>query len=240
MIMAEKPQENKASEPQKDRRPERQSRRPQQQAAKQLVSASGKEVRGVVRLAGRDLNGGLPIRRAITSVRGIGLNLGKVVSQIACANLGFDEKTMVGELTEEEVEKLEHILKNPAEFGVPVRMLNRRRDMLTGADIHMIGSDLAYAVKQDIDHEKDSYTWKGYRHTYGQKVRGQRTRSTGRTGMTVGVLRKAVLAKAGAAATAQTGATAQAAGAAAPAAGAKAPAAAPKAAPAAKPAEPKK
>jgi small subunit ribosomal protein S13 len=243
MIMAEKPQENKPSEPQKDRRPERQSRRPQQQVAKQLVSASGKEVRGVVRLAGKDLNGGLPIRRAITSVRGIGLNLGKVVSQIACAKLGFDEKTMVGELTEEEVEKLEHILKNPAEFGVPIRMLNRQRDMATGSDMHMIGSDLAYTVKQDIDHEKDSYTWKGYRHTYGQKVRGQHTRSTGRTGMTVGVLRKAVLAKAGAAATAQTGATAQAAGAAAPAAGAaaKAPAAAAqKAAPAAKPAEPKK
>jgi small subunit ribosomal protein S13 len=87
-------------------------------------------------------------------------------------------------------------------------------------------------VRQDIDHEKESNTWKGYRHAYGQKVRGQRTRSTGRTGMTVGVLRKAVLAKAGAAAAAQTGAAAQAAGApgAASAAGAKgAPAAAPKA-----------
>ncbi|MFA6489315.1 MAG: 30S ribosomal protein S13 [Candidatus Micrarchaeia archaeon] len=230
----EKPQEQKAP-----------ARRPSQQSMKPIVSASGKEVRGVVRLAGRDLRGNLSIRRAITSVRGIGLTLGTVVSGIATEQLHMNDKTMLGELTEEEILKLEQVMLHPESFGVPVRMLNRRKDVITGKDSHLISTDLAYAVKQDIDHEKESNTWRGYRHTYGQKVRGQRTRSTGRTGMTVGVLRKAVLAKAGEAAAATTGAAAQAAGAkaAAPAAGAKgaspaakAPAAAaPKAAPAAKP-----
>lgn len=221
-----------------------------QQSSKPIISSSGKEVKGIVRLAGRDLKGSLPIRRAITSIRGVGINLGTVISHIAHAQLGITGKTMVGELSEQEVEKLEHILMHLPEYGVPVRMYNRQKDLFTGANIHAIGADLAYYVKQDIDHEKESNTWKGYRHTYGQKVRGQRTRSTGRTGMTVGVLRKAVLAKAGAAAAAQTGAAAQAAGApgaaAAPAAGAKAPsagkapAAAPKAAAPAKKEEAKK
>ena len=196
-------------------------KRPPQQSSKPVVSASGKEVRGIVRLAGRDLRGSLPISRAITSVRGIGINLGKVVSQIAYAQMGINDKTMVGELSEQDVEKLEQVLSHPENFGIPERMLNRQKDVFTGKTSHAIGPDLAYAVKQDIDHEKDSNTWRGYRHTYGQKVRGQRTRSTGRTGMTVGVLRKAVLAKAGAAAAAQTGAAAQAAGAASPPAGAK-------------------
>ncbi|MEM2138300.1 MAG: 30S ribosomal protein S13 [Candidatus Anstonellaceae archaeon] len=218
--MGAKPQDNKQERPQQ--------RRPQQAvSSKPIVSASGKEVKGVVRLAGRDLKGSLPIGRAITSVRGVGITLGTVLSQVAFQQLGMNDKTMVGELSEEEVEKLEKILQHPENYGVPTRMLNRQKDLFTGNDVHLIGSDLAYAVRQDIDHEKESNTWKGYRHTYGQKVRGQRTRSTGRTGMTVGVLRKAVLAKAGAAAQA-----AQAAGApgAAPAAGAKgAPAAAPKA-----------
>jgi len=223
--MGAKPQENKQERPQQ--------RRPQQAvSSKPIVSASGKEVKGIVRLAGRDLKGALPIGRAITSVRGVGITLGTVLSQVAFQQLGMNDKTMVGELSEEEVEKLEKILQHPENYGVPTRMLNRQKDLFTGNDVHLIGSDLAYVVRQDIDHEKESNTWKGYRHTYGQKVRGQRTRSTGRTGMTVGVLRKAVLAKAGAAAAAQTGAAAQAAGApgAAPAAGAKgAPAAAPKA-----------
>lgn len=230
----EKPQEQKAP-----------ARRPLQQSMKPIVSASGKEVRGVVRLAGRDLRGNLSIRRAITSVRGIGLSLGQVISGIATEQLHMDDKTMLGELSEEEIGKLEQVMLHPQSFGVPVRMLNRRKDVINGTDSHLISTDLVYAIKQDIDHEKESNTWRGFRHTYGQKVRGQRTRSTGRTGMTVGVLRKAVLAKAGEAAAAQTGAAAQAAGAkaAAPSAGAKgaapaakAPAAAaPKAAPAAKP-----
>jgi len=198
---------------------------------KAIVSASGKEVRGIVRLAGCDLRGSLPLRRAITSVKGIGINLGKVVSEIACQQLGMNDTTMIGELSEQEVDKLEHIMRNPTEFGIPVRMLNRQKDLFTGNNLHYISSDLTYIVRQDVDHEKDAYTWRGYRHTYGQKVRGQRTRSTGRTGMTVGVLRKAVLAKAGESAAAATGAAAQAAGAKAPAGAApKAPAAAPKAA----------
>ena len=54
---------------------------------KAIVSESGKEVRGIVRLAGGDLNGSLPLSRAIVSVRGIGINLGKVVSEIACKEL---------------------------------------------------------------------------------------------------------------------------------------------------------
>jgi small subunit ribosomal protein S13 len=46
-----------------------------------------------------------------------------------------------------------------------------------------------------VESEKKLYTWKGYRHSYGQKVRGQKTRNTGRTGMAVGVLRKAIIAQ---------------------------------------------
>jgi small subunit ribosomal protein S13 len=211
--------------------------RPQQAPMKAIVSASGKEVRGIVRLAGCDLRGSLPLRRAITSVKGVGINLGKVVSEIACQQLGMNDKTMIGELSEQEVDKLENIMRNPTEFGIPVRMLNRQKDVYTGNNLHYISSDLTYITRQDIDHEKDAYTWRGYRHTYGQKVRGQRTRSTGRTGMTVGVLRKAVLAKAGESAAAATGAAAQAAGAKAPAAapGAKAPSGAAPKAPAAAP-----
>jgi len=231
----------KAEKPQDKKQQEKISKRPQPAQTKALISPSGKEVRGIVRLAGKDLNGMLPIKRAITSVRGVGINLGEVVSNIAFEKLALNDQTLVGELTEEQLDKLEHLLMHMQEFGVPKRMLNRRKDLFTGNDVHFIGTDLTYTIKQDIDHEKDSLTWRGFRHIYGQKVRGQRTRSTGRTGMTVGVLRKAVLAKAGGAA-AVTGAVAQAAGVAAVAAtkagapAAKAPAAK---APAGKPAEKK-
>ncbi|MDD5712784.1 MAG: 30S ribosomal protein S13, partial [Smithellaceae bacterium] len=103
---------------------------------------------------------------------------------------------------------------------------------------HVIMTDLLFESGQDLDREKKSYSWKGYRHTYGQKVRGQKTRNTGRTGMAVGVLRKAIVAAQGGAPAGGVKPGAAAAPAAAPAAGAKAPAAA-AAKPAAKPAEKK-
>ncbi|MEM4554730.1 MAG: 30S ribosomal protein S13 [Candidatus Anstonellaceae archaeon] len=188
------------------RRGQPQAGKPQQ---KPMVSPSGKEIKGVVRIAGKDVKGNLPLWRALTSIKGIGINLSQVISSKAYGVLGINENTLVGELSEEQVSKLEHIIHNPLEYGIPSWMLNRRKDIMTGKDMHVVGADLVYAVKQDIDHEKEAYTWRGFRHTYGQKVRGQHTRSTGRTGMTVGVIRKSTLAKAGSAAAAQTGAAAQ-------------------------------
>ncbi len=216
-----------------------------------ILGANGQEIRGIVRISGKDLKGQWSIPRSLRSIRGLGLNLGQMLSGIVLRELKIPAKTMVGELDEAQIKKLEDILQHPEKYGAPTFMLNRQREFATNETHHLIAVDLGYAVKQDVEHEKDAYTWKGYRHAYGQKVRGQHTRSTGRSGMTVGVLRKAVIAKAGAAA-ATTGAGAQAAAQAsdkgkaagatgAPAAAApkaeKAPAA--KAAPAGKPAEKK-
>jgi len=134
--------------------------------------------------------------------------------------LSLDPEGRVGDLSEEQIEKIDHVLHSLQDYGVPKFLLNRRSDINTGTDRHVIMNDLLFEATQDLDREKKSYSWKGYRHTYGQKVRGQKTRNTGRTGMAVGVLRKAIIAaQGGAAAGAKPGAPA--AGGAAPAAGGK-------------------
>ncbi|MBP1357848.1 MAG: 30S ribosomal protein S13, partial [Sulfolobus sp.] len=56
-------------------------------------------------------------------------------------------------------------------------------------DLHLISSDLLFYVRNDIEREKKIKSWRGVRHSLGLKVRGQRTRTTGRTGMTIGVKR---------------------------------------------------
>jgi len=229
-------------------------KKPYQQSAPQQIirGADGKEIRGIVRLAGKDIKGQVSLSNSLTRVKGIGVNLAKAISSIVTKELGVQSSTMVGELDEKQVGRLEYVLSHPSGFGVPSFMLNRQKDIETGENIHLIGTDLTYRTQQDVGLQRDIYTWRGYRHAYGQKVRGQRTRTSGRTGMTVGVLRKSIMAKAGGAAAATTGAAAQAAGA-APAPGAKPAAGAPKAAapaagaakaapaakPAAKPAEKK-
>jgi small subunit ribosomal protein S13 len=46
------------------------------------------------------------------------------------------------------------------------------------------------ARDEDINILRKIRCYRGIRHETGQKVRGQRTKSTGRTGITVGVKRK--------------------------------------------------
>ncbi len=196
--------------------------RPGAAPVRPTLSPSGKELRGIVRIVGRDLKGQATVTQAIQSIKGMGQNVGQVVSVAVLKALNLSPKTMIGELDEAQIDKLEVIIQKPEANGVPKFMLNRQKEVIGGETRHLSGTDLVFAQRQDIDHDKDVQTWRGYRHAYGQKVRGQHTRSTGRTGMTVGVLRKAIVAKAGAAAAAQTGAAAQEKGAAPAAAAAPA------------------
>ncbi|RLG18432.1 30S ribosomal protein S13 [Candidatus Micrarchaeota archaeon] len=154
----------------------------------------GKDFRGIVRLAGKDIRGELPIQRALLQVRGVGERLSAVLGDVATEQLKLSDDTVIGLLTEEQMNRLEEILSNPAKYGVPGYLLNRQKDSETGTDRHLIGTDVRFIMRQDVEKEKNLNTWKGYRHLYGQKVRGQHTRTTGRTGMTVGVLRKTVTA----------------------------------------------
>jgi small subunit ribosomal protein S13 len=167
------------------------------------------EIRGIIRLSGRDIKGEVPLNRAIMKVKGVGIRLANIMSKIVYSEFNLPKNVVIGQLNDEEVEKLEEMLTNPTKYGVPTHFLNRQKDVESGKDAHLIGSELTFSVKQDIERNKEMNSWKGFRHLYGQKVRGQHTRTTGRTGMSVGVLRKTILAKAGAAAqAAQAGAVA--------------------------------
>ena len=152
-----------------------------------------RSVKGIVRLGNIDIDGGLPVMRAIWQVKGIGPTLASVLGDIICQTLGIDPKMQLGDLTEVQIEQIIEILSNPAKYGVPAYFLNRQRERDSGEAHHLIGNDLVFATHQDIEYEKESFTWKGFRHAYGQKVRGQHTRTTGRKGMAVGVLRKGLI-----------------------------------------------
>ncbi len=152
-------------------------------------------IRGIVRIAGKDIRGRIVLKRALSQVRGLGQSLSRAASAVIEKELGFKPTTKVGALSDEDVEKIDKILYSLQDYEIPEYLLNRRNDFATGTNKHVIMNDLAFAVTQDIDREKKLYTWKGYRHAYGKKVRGQKTRNTGRKGMALGVLRKAILAQ---------------------------------------------
>ena len=77
--------------------------------------------------------------------------------------------------------------RNQARQGFLIGTFNRRKDVDTGSDKHLITSELAFTIAADIDREKSVMSWRGYRHMFGLRVRGQHTRTTGRKGGAVGV-----------------------------------------------------
>ena len=147
-----------------------------------------REFQHIIRFAGTDIKGTQPVTYALTSIKGVGIKLATAIVEKS----GIDPKTRMGFLSNSEVEKIQDIATNPSKYGIPEWLLNRRKDLDTGKDIHMLGTDLIVQTKNDIDQMKKIRSWKGFRHSYGLKVRGQRTKSTGRAGKAMGVKRKQV------------------------------------------------
>ncbi len=96
----------------------------------------------------------------------------------------------LGYLSENRIKELDEVVRDITKLGFPSWLYNRRKDYATGADKHLIGAELIFYPRQDIEREKKIKSWRGVRHALGLKVRGQRTATTGRLGMTVGVSKK--------------------------------------------------
>jgi len=150
---------------------------------------SSQEFRAIVRISGTDCDGSRRVDHAISSIKGIGPTLARAI--VKAANIPLNAR--LGYLTEDEIERIKEVTENPIAYGIPSWMVNRQRSPETGKDLHLIGSDLEIRTRMDIDGMKRMRSWKGIRHSLGLKVRGQRTKTTGREGRTLGVSRKAVV-----------------------------------------------
>ena len=144
---------------------------------------SSQEFRHIVRIAGKDIPGTKKTIIGISQIKGMGYNFAKAILDV----LKINPNSNVGFLTEPQVEEIEKAMKNPSSVNIPPWFLNRRRDIDSGDNLHLITSDIDFNVRNDIEREKNMNSWRGFRHTYGLKVRGQRTRCTGRKGGAVGV-----------------------------------------------------
>ncbi len=153
------------------------------------------EYRYIVRIMGTDVQGTQKTSYAVAHIKGMGSSLSNAILRKA----GVNPDLRVGLLTESDVSKIEDVIRDPARYGIPAWMYNRRKDSDTGKDTHILGSDLAFKIKTDIDGAKDIRSWRGYRHAYSLKVRGQRTKTTGRQGKSLGVKKKTLMQKSGSA-----------------------------------------
>lgn len=141
------------------------------------------EYRHIVRIMGNDIPGDKKVLVGLTNIRGIGYSFARAILE----RLNIDPDTSMGYMDADTATSIENLIKDPLAAGFPAWFLNRRKDMGTGKDMHLLTSDIQFAIRNDIERERQTGSWRGYRHMYGLKVRGQRTRTTGRKGGTVGV-----------------------------------------------------
>ncbi len=183
-------EEKKAEAPKKEQ-PKAEPPSQPRQHKKEARPQHEKTATSIIRMGGKDINGELGLERALMQIKGVGSNLAHSVSFAVEKEFHIQKNTKLGSLSEEQIESIESVIKDPAKYGIPKYMINRRNNPDSGVDSHLIGSDLTFAVRQDVNRDVGIRTWRGYRHQHGQKVRGQHTKSTGRTGATVGVMKKA-------------------------------------------------
>jgi len=137
----------------------------------------------IVRILGNDILGDKKMIIGLTQIKGVGYMFANSILQ----KLNINPNDDMGNLTSEQATNIENVIKDPKSANIPTWFWNRQKDIETGEDKHLVTSDFAFNVRNDIEREKGVYSWRGYRHMYGLKVRGQRTRCTGRKGGAVGV-----------------------------------------------------
>lgn len=150
--------------------------------------SENKEFRQIVRIVNVDVDGNKPINHQLTKIKGVGTSY----SNMICNLVGLPKLKKVGELSDEEINRIEKALTNPDQFGAPSWMLNRKRDPETGKDMHIISSDLKFIQDNDIKLMRKIRSYKGTRHSAGLPVRGQKTKSNFRKnkGKVTGVKKK--------------------------------------------------
>ena len=147
--------------------------------------AQENDIKYFVRVGTTDLDGTKSVRVALTGIKGVGRHTSTVISRMA----KVDEYASLGRLDEESVNRLRTAVEEYT-TKIPAWMSNRPKDVYTGETKHLFGTDVTLANDEDINLMRKIRCYKGIRHETGQKVRGQRTKSTGRTGKTVGVSKK--------------------------------------------------
>ncbi len=146
------------------------------------------KIKHIVRIANTDLKGDKAIIVSMTKIKGIGY----MFSSAVCKTAQVDITKKTGLLNDNEIQKINDVIANPAKYKLPRWLYNRRRDYETGDDLHLLSSDLDFTQQNDVRRLQKIKSYRGLRHASGLPLRGQRTRSNFRRnkGKAVGVKRK--------------------------------------------------
>ncbi|MEM4259929.1 MAG: 30S ribosomal protein S13 [Candidatus Woesearchaeota archaeon] len=147
------------------------------------------EFRHIVRIANTDLDGRKQILYSLRKIKGVNY----MFANFSCYKANVDTHKKTGELSDDEIKRLDDVITRSSKYNIPSWLSNRRKDPETGLNMHLLSGDLKFAVENDIKMMKKVRSYKGMRHAWGQPVRGQRTKSNFRKNkgkVSLGVIKK--------------------------------------------------
>ena len=144
---------------------------------KALITDEGEKI---IRVYQSDIPGNKNVYAGLTRIKGVSW----AISNSVCRLTGIDKKKKVTDLGQDEIKKIEETLKK-AEF--PIFLVNRRKDLSTGENKHLLVTDLELAKEFDVKRLKKIRSYRGLRHALGLPTRGQKTRSNFRKNRKKGV-----------------------------------------------------
>ena len=153
--------------------------------------AEKQEMRFIVRIANKDLDGKTPIYRALTGIKGISTRMSRMMALAFEKDHKVAFDTPIGHMPENLDAELEKVVMNPQAVGIPDWAVNRQKDRDSGKTWHAVMADLALENRKDLQRLSMIKSYRGLRHVWKLTVRGQKTKSTHRgKGGVVGVKKK--------------------------------------------------
>ena len=133
-----------------------------------------------------NVNGKVKVGFALRVIKGIGRRF----ATLACKIAQIDLERRAGTLTADEMNKISDIFAKPMDYGIPKWFLNRQRCIKDGTYSQVYANIVDTRLREDLERMKKLRNHRGLRHFWGLKVKGQHTKSSGRTGKTLGVTKK--------------------------------------------------
>ena len=124
----------------------------------------------LIRILAKDIPGDKKVYAGLTRIKGISW----AFSNAICKTLGISRDKKIEELSKEDIAKIEKFVEDNQLSNF---LVNRRKDLDSGSDKHLVSSDLDLQKEFDIKRQRKIRSYKGSRHALGLPVRGQRTRS---------------------------------------------------------------
>ena len=137
----------------------------------------GDEFQHILRVMNTNIEGRERVCIAITAIRGVGRRFASLILKKA----EIDPTKRAGTLSQEELDKIVAILQDPLKFKIPAWFLNRQRDTVTGKTSQLHAQQVAGKLREDLERLKKMRCHRGLRHYWGIRVRGHRTKTSGRT-----------------------------------------------------------